>query len=399
MVTTPEKPGDIVIIGARRTPQGKLLGRLAPLTAVELGAHAITASLESTGIDAAAIDHVIMGQVVQAGAGQNPARQAAVAAGIALDVPAMTVNSVCLSGLRAITDAARLIRLGEALVVVAGGQESMSNAPHLLPQARKGTAYGSMSTRDSLERDALTDAFDHHSMGVNTDEGNHRLGTPREDQDRAAALSHRRAAAAWEEGIFHDEIAPIEIPQHKKGNITVDQDEGIRPDSTVERLAALRPAFVKDGTITAGNSSPISDGAAAVILTTRSWAQEHGLSPLATIEGWANVAGPDTTLHAQPAHAVLRALDTSGWKLNDLDFLEINEAFGAVVVESLKQLSYPNDRTNIHGGAIAMGHPVGASGARLVVHTAHELARRESGRAGVAICGGGGQGDALLLRR
>ncbi len=392
-------PTDIVILGAKRTPHGKLLGQLSGLSAVSLGAHAISAAIESSGIDAGDIDHVIMGHVVQSDSGQNPARQAAVNAGISLDIPAVTVNSVCLSGLRAIMDAARLVRLGEAEVIVAGGQESMSTAPHLLPGARRGTAYGAINAHDALERDALTDAFDHNSMGVNTDEANHRFGISRADQDAVAAASHQRAAAAREAGLFDAEITPIEVPRRKKDPLNIDQDEGIRSDTTTEGLAGLRPAFISDGTITAGNSSPISDGAAAVIITTRRWADARGIEPLATITAWANSAGPDTTLHAQPARALLRAVGTAGWAVDDLDFLEINEAFGAVVVESLRKLNYPLERTNIHGGAIALGHPVGASGARLVVHAAHELARRGSGHAAVSICGGGGQGDALLLQR
>lgn len=398
-MTFTTSPHDIVILGARRTPQGKLLGQLAPLTATQLGGRAIAAAIESAGILPTDIDQVIMGQVVQSNSGQNPARQAAVEAGISLDVPALTVNSVCLSGLRAITDAARLIRLGEAQVVVAGGQESMSNAPHLLPGARKGVSYGSINSMDSLERDALTDAFDQQSMGVNTDEGNIRFGVSRQAQDEIAAASHQRAAAAWDSGTFDAEIAPVEVDIPRKGQVVIDRDEGIRPDTTTDTLSGLRPTFIPDGTITAGNSSPLSDGAAATVLATREFAASRGLEPLATIVGWANTAGPDTLLHAQPARATRAVLDRFGWEINDLDFLEINEAFGAVAAESLRLLDYPAERTNIHGGAIALGHPVGASGARIVVHAAHELARRGAGRAGVSICGGGGQGDALLLAR
>lgn len=392
-------PQDIVILGARRTPQGKLLGQLAGLTAIQLGGRAIAAAIESAGIEPTDIDQVIMGQVVQSNCGQNPARQSAVEGGIGFEVPALTVNSVCLSGLRAITDAARLIRLGEAEVVVAGGQESMSNAPHLLPGARSGISYGSITTGDALERDALTDAFDQKSMGASTDEGNSQFDISRQAQDDIAAASHQRAAAAWDSGAFAAEIVPLEVPVRRKGTLTIDRDEGIRPETTPEGLAKLRPAFITDGTITAGNSSPISDGAAVVVLATRAYADAHDIETLATIVGWANTAGPDTLLHAQPARATLAALDNAGWTISDLDFLEINEAFAAVAVESLRSLDYPAERTNIHGGAIALGHPVGASGARIVVHAAHELARRGSGKAAVAICGGGGQGDALLLAR
>lgn len=392
-------PDDIVIIGARRTPQGKLLGQLAAVNAVTLGATAIRSAVEAADIDVAEVDQVIMGQVVQADAGQNPARQAAVEAGIPMATPAMTVNSVCLSGLRAIIDAARLLRLGEAAVVVAGGQESMSNAPHLLRGARKGVAFGTVPAVDALERDALSDAFDHGSMGVNTEQGNTSLAITRERQDEVAMASHQRAAAAWEEGVFTDEIAVVDVPQRKGDLVRVDRDQGIRPESTVETLGKLRPAFAKDGTITAGNSSPISDGAAAVVLTTREWAEARGIEVLATLGVAAHVAGPDTSLHMQPAGAIRAAVDRSRWSLSDLDFIEINEAFGAVAVASLAELGYPLEKTNIHGGAIALGHPVGASGGRLVVHAAHELARRGTGRAAVALCGGGGQGDALLLWR
>lgn len=392
-------PDDIVIIGARRTPQGKLLGQLAAVNAVTLGATAIRSAVEAADIDVAEVDQVIMGQVVQADAGQNPARQAAVEAGIPMATPAMTVNSVCLSGLRAIIDAARLLRLGEAGVVVAGGQESMSNAPHLLRGARKGVAFGTVPAVDALERDALSDAFDHGSMGVNTEQGNTSLAITRERQDEVAMASHQRAAAAWEEGVFTDEIAVVDVPQRKGDLVRVDRDQGIRPESTVETLGKLRPAFAKDGTITAGNSSPISDGAAAVVLTTREWAEARGIEVLATLGVAAHVAGPDTSLHMQPAGAIRAAVDRSRWSLSDLDFIEINEAFGAVAVASLAELGYPLEKTNIHGGAIALGHPVGASGGRLVVHAAHELARRGTGRAAVALCGGGGQGDALLLWR
>ena len=392
-------PRDVVIIGARRTPQGKLAGQLAAVSAAELGAVAIRAAVADAGIAPGHVGHVLMGQVVQADAGQNPARQAAVAAGLPLSTPAMTVNSVCLSGLRSIIDAARLLRLEEADVVVAGGQESMSNAPHLLRGVRSGVRYGAVESLDSLERDALTDAFDHGAMGKNTDRGNLKRGLTRTEQDELAAASHQRAATAWEDQVFEPEIVPVEIPQRKGGTVTVDRDEGIRPESTVEALAKLRPAFLDDGTITAGNASSISDGAAAVVLTTRGWAERHGLGPLATFGPAGQVAGPDTPLHTKPAAAIHAATERAGWVVSDLDFLEINEAFAAVTAASLKDLDYPTERTNIHGGAISLGHPVGASGARLVVHAAHELGRRGSGRAAVALCGGGGQGDAITLWR
>lgn len=392
-------PDDIVILGARRTPQGKLLGQLAGVSAVDLGATAARAALEDSGVTPQDLDMVIFGQVVQAGAGQNPARQTAVAAGVPLETPALTVNSVCLSGLRAIIDAARLLKLGEAQVVLAGGQESMSQAPHVLPSSRTGSSYGTVSLIDSIEHDALTDAFDQNSMGVNTDHGNLALEVSRSSQDEVAAASHQRAAAAWESGAFAAEIAPVSVPQRRGEAVIIDTDQGIRPESTAESLGKLRPAFLPEGTITAGNSSPLSDGAAAVVLSTRSWAAEQGFEVLATLGVWAHVGGPDTSLHAQPANAISTALDKAGWEVSDLDLLEINEAFASVSVISTEQLGVDPEKVNIHGGAIALGHPVGASGARLVVHAAHELASRNTGRAAVSLCGGGGQGDALLLWR
>lgn len=399
-MTTPQPTADdVVIVGARRTPQGKLLGQLSTIDAIDLGATAIKAAVADAGIGTDAIDAVLMGHVIQAGQGQNPARQAAVAAGIDINTPAVTVNSVCLSGLRAIVDGARLIRLGEAQVVVAGGQESMSKAPFVLPDARTGRAYGAGRVLDSVEHDALTDAFDHNSMGVGTEEGNASRSIDRTSQDEVAAASHQRAAHAIADGVFSAEIAAVTVPQRRGDDLVVDTDQGVRPDTTVETLAKLRPAFAESGTITAGNSSPISDGASAVVLTTRALAEEKGLEILATVGAAGEVAGPDTSLHSQPANAIRTAADKAGWQVADLDFIEINEAFGAVVVQSLKDLDYPLDKTNIHGGAIALGHPVGASGGRLVVHAAHELARRKTGRTAVSLCGGGGQGEALLLWR
>lgn len=390
---------DVVIISAQRTPQGKLLGQLAGIDAVDLGATAIRAAVDAAGIMPESVDHVLMGQVVQAGVGQNPARQAAIRAGLPLSACALTVNSVCLSGLRAIIDGARLLRLGAAKVVVAGGQESMSKAPHLLLGTRNGVSYGAIGTVDTLECDALTDAFDHDSMGVGTERGNDSRGITRAQQDEVAAFSHKRAAAGWENGVFDSEVTPITVPQRKGVPVVVARDEGIRPESTVETLSTLRPAFATDGTITAGNSSPISDGASAVVLTTRAWAESRGIKPLAVIGQEGQVAGPDTSLHTKPSAAIIAALEKANWSVSDLDFVEINEAFGVVVVASLSELNYPLEQTNIHGGAISLGHPVGASGGRLVAHAAHELARRGTGRAAVALCGGGGQGDALLLWR
>ena len=392
---------DPVIVGGARTPFTRLLGAQASLSAVELGTAAIRGALERSGVGAESVDTVLMGQVVQAGAGQNPARQSAIAAGINRDVPAMTINKVCLSGLAAIIDAARLVRLGEASVVVAGGQESMTNAPHLLPGSRTGHKYGTVGLLDSVAHDGLTDADTGESMGLLTEQGNVQRGLKRAEQDQAAAASHQRAAAAQADGIFADEIVPTEIPQRKGDPVTVSQDEGVRADATAESLGKLRPAFSKDedASVTAGNSSPLTDGAAVVIVTSRAYAEEHGLQILASISGAGQVAGPDTSLHSQPSNAIKAALSKAGWTAEELDFIEINEAFGAVVCQSLADLDYPLEKTNIHGGAIALGHPIGASGARLALTAAYELSRRGEGKAAVSLCGGGGQGDALLLSR
>jgi acetyl-CoA C-acetyltransferase len=395
--TTPT-PEDIVIVGAARTAQGRMLGALASKTAVDLGATAISTALERAGVAAETVGHVVMGQVVQAGAGQNPAKQAAVAAGVPVSTPAETVNKVCLSGLDAVISASRLLRLGDAEVVVAGGQESMTNAPHLAAGVRAGAKFGSLVLQDSLERDGLTDAVHGTAMGVETEEGNSTRGITRAEQDRVAALSHQRAEAAIAEGTFAEEIAPVEV-RTRKGTVIVDTDEGVRPGTTEESLAGLRPAFAAEGTITAASASQISDGAAAVVLTTRAYAEVNGLEVLAALGAYGQTAGPDTFLHSQPAQAVAAALGKAGWEVSDLDFLEINEAFGAVVVQSLRDLDYPLERTNIHGGGIALGHPIGCSGARLVVTAALELNRRGGGRAAVSLCGGGGQGDALILWR
>ncbi|WDF32681.1 acetyl-CoA C-acetyltransferase [Arthrobacter agilis] len=399
MATPTPTPDDVVIVGGARTPLGRLNGQLASFTAVELGALAITAALERSGVEPASVDAVIMGHVVQAGCGQNPARQAAVHAGIPWNVPAVTLNKVCLSGLTAVIDAARLIRSGEAGVVVAGGQESMTRGPHLLPGSRQGWNYGSIQALDSVAHDGLTDAFDNDSMGASTERGNVRLEIDRTAQDSVAAASHRRAAAATDGGVLAEEIVPVTVRQRKGDDVVLTTDEGIRPSTTVESLAKLRPAFNPDGAITAGNSSPLSDGAAAVVLTTRAHAEEAGLTVLAVVGAPGQVAGPDNTLHSQPAAAILQALGRAGWASSDLDFIEINEAFGSVAVQSLRDLDYPLDRCNIHGGAIALGHPIGASGARLALHAALELARRGSGRSAVSLCGGGGQGEAVLLWR
>lgn len=390
---------DVVILAAARTPQGRLNGQLASFTAVELGAHAIKAALAASGVGADKVDAVIMGQVLQAGAGQNPARQSAIGAGIGWNVPTVTINKVCLSGLTAVIDAARMIRSGDAAVVVAGGQESMSRAPHILPGSRQGWTYGTVQALDVAAHDGLTDAFDGQSMGLSTETKNLTLGIDRTSQDNVAAQSHQRAALAAKNGVFDDEIAPISVKQRKGDPVVVATDEGVRPNTTVESLAGLRAAFVSDGTITAGNSSPLSDGASALVLTTRQFAEENGLDYLAVVGKPGQVAGPDNSLHSQPSNAIKNALDRAGWTTADLDFIEINEAFGSVAVQSLKDLKYPLEKCNIHGGAIALGHPIGASGARLAAHAAHELKRRGTGKAAVSLCGGGGQGEALLLYR
>jgi acetyl-CoA C-acetyltransferase len=390
---------DVVILAAARTPQGRLNGQLASFTAVELGAHAIKAALAASGVDADRVDAVIMGQVLQAGAGQNPARQSAIGAGIGWNVPAVTINKVCLSGLTAVIDAARMIRSGDATVVVAGGQESMTRAPHLLPGSRQGWTFGAIQALDVAAHDGLTDAFDGQSMGLSTETGNLALGIDRTSQDNVAAHSHQRAALAAKNGLFDDEIAPISVKQRKGDPVVVSTDEGVRPNTSIESLAGLRAAFVTDGTITAGNSSPLSDGASALVLTSRRFADDNGLDYLAVVGKPGQVAGPDNSLHAQPANAIRNALARAGWAAGDLDFIEINEAFGSVAVQSLKDLDYPLEKCNIHGGAIALGHPIGASGARLALHAAHELKRRGTGKAAVSLCGGGGQGEALLLYR
>ena len=390
---------DIVIVAAARTPQGRLKGQLAPFTAPQLGALAIRGALERGGVAPASVDAVILGQVLAAGSGQNPARQAAVGAGLGWDVPATSVNKVCLSGLTAIIDAKRMIAVGDASVVVAGGMESMTRAPHLLMGSRDGWTYGSVEVLDHMAVDGLTDAYDGVSMGLSTERRNPGLGLSRADQDHVAALSHQRAAAAVEAGVFDAEIVEVEVPQRKGDPLRLTRDEGIRPETTVDTLARLRPAFSPDGDITAGNASPISDGAAAVVVTTRSRADAEGWTVLAVIGSAGQVAGPDNSLHSQPALALAQALERQGMAAADLDLIEINEAFGAVVAQSRRELGVDDAVVNVHGGGIAIGHPIGASGARLVVHAVHELARRGGGSAGVALCGGGGQGEALILTR
>lgn len=390
-------PRDAVIIGGSRTPFGRLLGSLASYSAIDLGAHAITGALQDAGVTVDAVDTVIMGQVIQAGTGQNPGRQAALQAGIGRDVHGITINKVCLSGATAVIDAARMIALGDADVVVAGGQESMTNAPHLLPGSRSGHKYGSVAMLDATDHDALTDQDSKVSMGVLTEQGNARYGLDRQAQDHIAALSHQRAVRGAT--VRAEEITPMQVPQRRGEPVLVEADEGVRETTTAESLAGLHAAFAQDGTVTAGNSSQLSDGAAALIVVAREYAEKNGHQILATVAGYGQVAGPhDAQLHSQPSNAIEAATKRSGWEISDLDFLEINEAFGAVVVQSLKDLGdYPVEQTNMYGGAIALGHPVGASGARLTLTAAKELARRGHGKAAIALCGGGGQGEAVLL--
>ncbi|MFS2281063.1 acetyl-CoA C-acetyltransferase [Microbacterium sp. OR21] len=390
---------DIVIVAAARTPQGRLKGQLASFTAPQLGALAIRGALEQAAIAPDAVDAVIMGQVLAAGSGQNAARQAAIGAGIGWDVPASSVNKVCLSGLTAIIDAARMIRTGDATTVVAGGMESMTRAPHLLMGSRDGWTYGSVEVLDHMAYDGLTDAYDRESMGASTERHNPRYELTREIQDTVAALSHQRAAAAHDAGVFDAEIVEVSVPQRKGEPIVLTRDEGIRPETTVESLAGLRPAFAEGGTITAGNASQISDGAAAVVVTTRENADARRWPVLAVIGANGQTAGPDNSLQAQPARAIEKALEKQGITAAQLDLVEINEAFGAVVARSQQELGLASEVVNVHGGGIAIGHPIGASGARLVVHLAHELAKRGSGTAIAALCGGGGQGEALILTR
>jgi acetyl-CoA C-acetyltransferase len=389
--------GSVIVAGAR-TPIGRLLGSLKDFTGAQLGGVAIKAALDRAGVAPEQVEYTIMGQVLTAGAGQIPARQAAVAAGIPMDVPALTINKVCLSGLDAIALADQLIRAGEFEIVVAGGQESMTQAPHLLPKSRSGFKYGDVTMIDHMAYDGLFCAFDQVAMGASTEKYNSRYGLTREEQDSFSARSHQRAAAAISGGLFAEEMAPVSIAQRTGDPVVFDTDEGVRGDTTAEGLAKLRPAFSSDGTITAGSASQISDGAAAVVVMSKEKARSLGLPWLAEIGAHGVVAGPDASLHEQPANAIKAALAKSGQSVSDLDLVEINEAFAAVGVVSTRQLGISEDIVNVHGGAIALGHPIGASGARLAVHLAYELRRRGGGLGAAALCGGGGQGDALLLK-
>ena len=386
-----------VITGIARTPIGRFGGAFTPLQAVDLGGVAIAGALERSGVSAGQIDEVLFGHVLQAGAGQITARQAAVRGGISMAVPATTINKVCLSGMTSIAMADKDVRLGEATFVVAGGMESMTNAPYLLPQGRYGMGMGNGTVLDSMTHDGLWCAFDSCIMGETSDRKNAELGISRDEQDEWAAESHRRAAAAADNGTFDGEITPVEVPQRKGDPLAVTVDEGVRPDSTAEGLGRLRPAFMSDGTITAGNASQISDGAAALVVADEAAAEAAGLPVLARILAYGQVAGPDATLHERPAEALKMALKRTSMAPSDLEAVEFNEAFASVAMWSARMLDIPVDRVNVNGGAVALGHPLGASGARIVVTLINALRSRGGGVGGAALCGGGGQGDALVL--
>ncbi len=390
--------GSVIVAGAR-TPIGRLLGGLKDLSAADLGGVAIKGALEKAGVSGEQVEYVIMGQVIQAGAGQITARQAAVKGGVPMSVPSITINKVCLSGLNAIAMADQLIRAGEHEIVVAGGMESMTNAPHLLPKSREGYKYGDVKMVDSMAYDALYDQFTDQPMGGLTESCNVAAAQlSREEQDEFSARSHQRAAEGWKNGVFDDEVVPVEIPQRRGEPVVVSQDEGIRGDTTAESLGKLRPAFSKEGTITAGSSSQISDGGCAVVVMSKAKAEELGLEWIAEIGASGQVAGPDSTLQMQPAHAIAKACEKEGIKPSELDLVEINEAFAAVGIVSARELGLPEDKVNVNGGAIAVGHPVGMSGARIALHLVLELKRRGGGVGAAALCGGGGQGDALIVR-
>jgi acetyl-CoA C-acetyltransferase len=389
-----------VIVAGARTPVGKLMGSLRDFSGSDLGGIAIKGALEKAGISGDQVEYVIMGQVLTAGAGQMPARQAAVAGGIPMSVPALTVNKVCLSGVDAIALADQLIRAGEFDIVVAGGQESMTQAPHMLEKSRAGFKYGDVTMKDHLAYDGLYDIFTDQAMGSLTESYNADGSTPltREEQDEFAAQSHQRAAAAWKNGLFDDEVVPVSIPQRKGDPIVFAEDEGVRADTTTDTLSKLRPAFSKTGSITAGNASTINDGAAAVVVMSKAKAEELGIEWLAEIGAHGVVAGPDSTLQQQPARAIAKACEKEGIKPTDLDLVEINEAFAAVGIESTRELGLDPAKVNVNGGAISIGHPLGMSGARIALHLALELKRRGGGVGAAALCGGGGQGDALIIR-
>lgn len=391
-----DRPDDVVVVGARRTPSGRLLGQMSSISATDLGAMAIKGALDTGGIDPGVVESVVLGQVLQAGAGQNPAKQAALGAGVPAGAHTVTVNKVCLSGLTAIIDAARLLRCGEAEVVVAGGMESMSRAPHLLPDLRAGKSYGASGVVDHMVFDGLTAADLGIPMGELSEQYAGRYPVTRREQDEFAVDSHRRAHQAWEQGILGREVVPV-VVRGRKGDVVVERDEGLRPESRVEDLARLRPAFTPNGGITAANASAICDGAAAVVLTTRERAEREGWTVMATVRACGQVAGPDASLQAQPARAIAQALERQGWVVDDLDLVEINEAFAAVVIHSARELGVGLEKVNKCGGGISIGHPIGASGGRLAVHLAHQIANGRARRGAIGLCGGGGQGEALLL--
>lgn len=387
-----------VICSIARTPLGKFSGVFADLTATDLGATAIRGALDRAGLDPATVDEVLLGHVIQAGQGQITSRQAAVGAGIPMTVPATTINKVCLSGMTAIADAGRRIRLGEASFLIAGGMESMTNAPYLLAGARRGYRLGDGQLIDSLNHDGLWCAFDHCIMGESTDLKNKMLGIGRAEQDDWAAASHERALAATKSGVLDAEIVPVAVPQRRGDPLRVDTDEGMRPGTTVDSLGKLRPAFSAAGTVTAGNASQISDGAAALLVADRTAAEQAGLPILAEIISYGQTAGPDATLHERPAEAMEKALAAAGLTADQLDLVEINEAFAAVALWSARMLGVAHSRVNVNGGAVAIGHPLGATGARIVVTLVNALRARGGGTGGAALCGGGGQGDALIVR-
>lgn len=389
---------ETVIVAGARTPVGRLLGSLSALSSVELGAVAIQGALERSRVSPESVDYVIMGQVLTAGVGQMPARQAAVKAGVSPSTPSLTVNKVCLSGIQSIILADQFVRSGVSQTVVAGGQESMSQSPHLQLGSRTGHKFGAVTMADHMEFDGLHDAFTDQSMGLLTEQYNDGHPLTRLAQDEFSARSHRLAAKAREEGRFADEIVPIKVPQRRGEPVIVDSDEGVRPETTAEVLGRLRPAFRRDGTVTAGNSSPISDGACALVLMSKERAEAEGIPWLAEIGAAGMVAGPDSTLQSQPANAIMDACEREGILPSDLDLVEINEAFAAVGLASTAQLGIDPERVNVNGGAIALGHPIGMSGARIVLNLAMELARRGGGIGAAALCGGGGQGDAVIVR-
>lgn len=387
-----------VILAGARTPIGKLSGSLSGFSGSDLGGFAINGALEKSGIDASAVDYVIMGQVLQAGTGQVTARQAACSAGIPMSTPAITINKVCLSGLNAIYLAAQMINAGDAEVVVAGGMESMTNAPYLLPKARGGYRYGNAELLDVIQNDGLYCALEKELMGEGTERYAATADIDRNVQDLVASESHRRASEGIASGAFRDEIIPIQIPQRRGDPVLFENDEGVRSSTDLESLGKLRPAFTESGNITAGNASQISDGGSAVIIVSKAFAEKHGMDPLAELISYGQVAGPDTSLLTQPSRAILNALEHCEIDLDDIDLFEINEAFAAVSVASVMDLGIPDEIVNVNGGAIALGHPIGMSGNRLALTLSYELKRRGGGIGAAALCGGGGQGDALILR-